>query len=71
MILKKVPKTDEDYIILYSENLKENPKLFEQQKSMINSQLRSSQSFFNNLFGKKGFKEKARKYLRQRKLLKS
>ena len=32
IIVKKIPKTDLDYVKLYAENLKINPKLFEQQK---------------------------------------
>lgn len=66
IIIKKIPKTDLDYVELYAENLKTNPKLFEQQKMLINSQIKSSKSFFQNLFKGKDFKTEARKYLRAR-----
>jgi hypothetical protein len=62
--IKKIPKTDLDYVELYAENLKENPKLFEQHKMLIDSQIRASKSLFSN-FGKgQEFKLNARKYLR-------
>ncbi|MEK6823546.1 MAG: hypothetical protein AABY06_00785 [Nanoarchaeota archaeon] len=66
IIVKKIPKTDLDYVKLYAENLKINPKLFEQQKMLINSQIKSSKSFFQNLFKGKDFKTEARKYLKAR-----
>ncbi len=66
IIIKKIPKTDLDYIELYAENLKTNPKLFEQQKILINSQIKSSKSFFKNRFKGKDFKTEARKYLKER-----
>jgi hypothetical protein len=64
--IKKVPKTDEDYIILYAEKLKKNPEIFHQQKVLIDSQITSSQSFFHNFFKGKDFKTEARKYLKGR-----
>ena len=68
--LKKIPKTDEDYIVLYAKELNRNPReIFRQQKTLIDSQIVSSRSFFQNLFKGKNFKEEARKYLRERKLL--
>jgi|WetSurMetagenome_2_1015567.scaffolds.fasta_scaffold430673_2 hypothetical protein len=64
--IKKVPETDEDYILLYAEEMKKNPKIFHQQKVLIDSQIISSQSFFQNLFKGKDFKTEARKYLKAR-----
>ena len=62
--MKKIPRTDLDYVKLYAENLRENPKLFEQQKMLINSQIKANRSLFKN-FGKKNeFKLNARKYLK-------
>ena len=70
MNLKIIPKTDDDYILLYAEELKLNPsEIFRQQKILIDSQINSSRSFFQNLFNKKNFKEEARKYLKERKLI--
>jgi hypothetical protein len=69
IIIKKIPKTDLDYVDLYAENLKTNPQLFEQQRMLINSQLKSSKSFFQNMFKGKDFKIEARKYLKQRELI--
>lgn len=66
IIIKKIPKTDLDYVKLYAENLKTNPELFKQQKMLINSQIKSSKSFFKNLFKGKDFKTEARKYLKER-----
>lgn len=70
MKLKTIPKTDEDYVLLYAEALKKNPRLFEQQRIIINSQIKSSKSFFKNLFKGKDFKTEARKYLKGRGLIK-
>jgi hypothetical protein len=68
---KKVPEADRDYILLYAEELNKNPKeIFHQQKILINSQIISSRSFFQNLFKGKNFKLEARKYLRERKIIK-
>jgi hypothetical protein len=65
--LKKIPETDDDYILLYAEELKTNPaEIFKQQKILIDSQIISSQSFFRNLFKGKNFKVEARKYLKAR-----
>lgn len=69
IIIKEIPKTDLDYVKLYAENLKTNPKLFEQQKMLINSQIKSSKSFFQNLFKGKDFKTEARKYLKARRII--
>ena len=69
MKIKKIPKTNLDYIEIYTENLKENSEFFKQQKMIIDSQIKSSRSFFNNLFKGKDFKTEARKYLKERGLL--
>ena len=57
------PKTDLDYVELYARKLKNDNSLFRQQKKLIESQLKSSSSLFRNMFGKSGFKEKAREYI--------
>jgi hypothetical protein len=67
--LSKIPKTDLDYVEIYAENLKKNSKLFEQQKMIVNSQIESSRSFFQNRFKGKDFKTEARKYLKDRGLI--
>jgi hypothetical protein len=67
--LSKIPKTDLDYVEVYAENLRTNPKLFEQQKMLINNQLESSINFFQNRFKGKDFKTEARKYLKDRGLI--
>ncbi|MBU2104673.1 MAG: hypothetical protein KKF67_02780 [Nanoarchaeota archaeon] len=64
-----VPKTDLDYVEMYAKNLKKDNSLFSQQKILIESQIKISQSFFLNSFGK-NFKTKAREYLKKRNLLK-
>jgi hypothetical protein len=67
--LSKIPKTDMDYVEIYAENLKTNPELFKQQKMLIESQMKSSRSFFQNRFKGKDFKIEARKYLKDRGLI--
>ncbi len=63
--IKKIPKTDMDYIELYANRLKEDNSLFKQQKMLIESQMHASASLFRNRFGKgKEFKANARKYLK-------
>lgn len=64
----KKPMYDLDYVVLYANQLKSNPKLFEQQKKLIESQFNASSSLFKNAFGK-NFKENARLYLKARKLI--
>lgn len=59
-----IPFTDMDYVELYAKKLREDNKLFEQQKKLIESQMKSSSSLFKNKFGGKNFKENARKYLK-------
>ncbi|MEK6871575.1 MAG: hypothetical protein AABX16_01595 [Nanoarchaeota archaeon] len=68
--MKKIPQTNLQYVIYYAEKLKDNSQFFKQQKMLIESQMRASHSFFLNVFGKKNFKEKARKYLKERGLIK-
>ena len=62
------PKTNLDYVEIYAKKLKMDNKLFSQQKSLIESQMKISQSFFLNSFGE-NFKAKARKYLMKRGLI--
>ncbi len=57
-----------DYVVLYAKKLKENNKLFKQQKQLIEDQLRASQSLFKNSF-RGDFKLNARKYLKGIKLI--
>lgn len=56
--------TDMDYITLYAKALKKDNSLFNQQKKLIYSQMKISREIFAKRFGKKNFKENARKYLR-------
>lgn len=63
-----VPKTNLDYVEMYAKKLKTDNSLFSQQKILIESQIKISQSFFINSFGE-NFKEKAREYLRKRGLI--
>ena len=55
--------TDLDYVEMYAEKLKNDNRLFKQQKMLIESQLISSRSFFRNMFPT-NFKSGARKYLK-------
>ena len=59
---------DIDYVRYYSEQLRENPSLFNQQKNFIEAQLKASKTLFSNWKGKY-FKEKCRAYLRGRRLI--
>lgn len=58
-----VPKTKLDYVEIYARKLKEDNSYFEQQKMLIESQMRSSSSLFKKMFGSE-FKTKARAYLK-------
>lgn len=69
MKLQKIPQIDKDYIEVYALELKKNPKLFKQQRILINNQIQSSRSFFKNLFRGKDFKKEARGYLKARNLI--
>ncbi len=64
MKIKKIPKTELNYVEFYSKNLKRNPKLFAQQKMLIDSQIKASNSLFKNFGTEKKFKLNARKYLK-------
>lgn len=57
--------TDLDYVEIYAEKLKQDGSLFNQQKMLIESQIKASRSLFIKSFGKKNFKENARKYLKR------
>lgn len=59
-----IPITDMDYVELYAKKLKEDNSLFKQQKMIIESQIKSSNSLFLNMFGNKNFKQNARIYLK-------
>ena len=65
----KKPKTDLDYIEIYSEKLKNDNSLFDQHKRFIESQLMASSSLFKEAFSETEFKELARKYLKGRLLI--
>lgn len=53
-----------DYITLYAEILREDNSLFQQQKMLIESQMKASSSLFNKMFSA-DFKKNARIYLRK------
>jgi len=56
---------DIDYVEIYAKAIKNNPKYFEQQKVLIESQLKSSKELFKKRFGAgKKFEFNARKYLK-------
>lgn len=57
-------RKDIDYVELYAEKLKNDNRLFKQQKVLIESQMKSSSSFFKNAF-KGNFKRNARAYLKK------
>lgn len=69
--VKMKPKTDLDYVELYAEKLRNDKKIFKQQKKLIDSQIIASQELFFNAFGAKNFKENARKYLKEIGIIKS
>ena len=59
------PETDMDYVELFALKLLEEPALFQQQKKLIESQLKSSRMIFRQKFGAgEKFKDKAREYLK-------
>lgn len=53
-----------DYVELYARELRQNHSLFDQQKRLIESQLKSSYSLFAGMF-KDNFKDQARIYLKK------
>lgn len=64
--------TDLDFVKFYARKMKEDSKVFEQQKMLIESQLENSKNVFRSLFGTgEDFKINARKYLGQMGLIKS
>jgi len=69
MKFKQVPKTDLDYIELYAEELKKNPKFFKQQKELIDSQLIASSDLIKKRFSKENFKAQIRSHLRDIQIL--
>ncbi|MBU4351969.1 MAG: hypothetical protein KJ939_02700 [Nanoarchaeota archaeon] len=64
----KMITKDIEYVELYAEELINNPKLFEQQRVFIESQMKASKELFLNKFGE-NFNEGARKYLKERDLI--
>lgn len=52
-----------DYVELYAKRLKEDNALFQQQKILIEAQLKGSSSLFKKMFSG-NFKVQAREYLR-------
>ncbi len=69
-MLKQIPQTDLDYVEFYASKMKEDNNLFEQQKNLIESQMKSSRAVFRNLFSDGDFKLNARSYLRKIGLIK-
>ena len=69
-VQKSKPMQDIDYVEFYAKELSGNNKLFEQQKKLIESQLKGSSSLFKKTFSNKNFKLNARRYLRKVGLLK-
>jgi len=65
MKLKQIPKTDLEYVEIYAEKLKENPKFFKQQKELIDSQLINSSALIKQRFSKENFKARIRDNLRK------
>jgi hypothetical protein len=63
--------TDLDYVEQYAIKLKNDNRLFEQQRRLIESQMKSSSSMFTNMFKDTDFKAGAREYLRKIGLLKN
>jgi len=56
---------DEDYIVYYSNQLKNDSKLFSQHKKFLESQMEASRSLFSNI-KRDSFKKFARVYLKGR-----
>ena len=55
---------DIDYVELYAQKLKNDTRLFFQQKKLIESQLHSSSDIFKKFGVGKEFKKRAREYLK-------
>jgi len=60
---------DLDYVELYANRIKNDNRLFSQQKKMIESQLHSSSSLFTKMLSGSNFKKAAREYLKNAGLL--
>jgi len=69
MRFQQVPKTDLDYVELYAEELKKNPKFFEQQQKLIDGQLIASSELTKKRFSKENFKAQIRNHLRKIQLI--
>jgi len=67
--MKKIPKTDEDYVVFYAKKLRTDKNIFKHQKIFIESQMIASRTFFQNLFKFGSFKKQARQYLKKRGLI--
>lgn len=57
-------RSDLDYVEFYAKEMKKNNALFNQQKKLINAQLKGSSSLFKKMFNK-NFKKSAREYLKK------
>jgi len=64
MKIKRIPEEDIDYVEIYAEKLKNNPKFFKQQKELIDSQLTISSDLTKKRFSKENFKSEVREHLR-------
>ncbi len=53
-----------DFVDYYAEKLKRDSSIFVQQKMLLESQMQSSKSFFQNHFKGQDFKTAAREYLK-------
>ena len=61
--------TSREYIEFYVEQLKRNPKVFNQQNTFISSQIKASQQLFKRMFKDDDFNTQARNYLKSIKIL--
>ena len=57
-------KTDLDFVEHYARLMKEDSRVFKQQKMLIESQMKSSKEVFKQRFDNGDFKKEARKYLK-------
>ena len=57
-----------DYVELFAGKIREDNSLFQQQKALIEAQIKGSSSLFRNMFNK-NFKAQAREYLKKVDLL--
>ena len=58
-------KSDFEFVKYFAERLKDDNRLFEIQKTLLENHLIYINRYFKNKFGDKNFKENAREYLRQ------